>query len=250
MDLISVIIPYYKKKKFIDHSLNSVINQTYSNFEIIIIYDDEDKSELNYLIERYKNNKKIKFIVNEKNIGAGLSRNKGIISANGEYISFIDADDVWEKDKLKTQLTFMKNIGSKISHTSYKIINEKNDVIGIRKAKNFFNIEEIIKSCDIGLSSVMLKKEIMDSEIQFPNLRTKEDFVLWLKILSKEIHISAVDQNLLLWRKTENSLSSSVFQKLLDGFRVYNKFMNFNFFISIYYLICLSSNYILKRIND
>jgi len=144
----------------------------------------------------------------------------------------------------------MKNIGSKISHTSYKIINEKNDVIGIRKAKNFFNIEEIIKSCDIGLSSVMLKKEIMDSEIQFPNLRTKEDFVLWLKILSKEIHISAVDQNLLLWRKTENSLSSSVFQKLLDGFRVYNKFMNFNFFISIYYLICLSSNYILKRIND
>jgi len=250
MDLISVIIPYYKKKRFIDHSLNSVINQTYSNFEIIIIYDDEDKTELNYLIEKYKNYKKIKFIVNEKNIGAGLSRNKGIISANGKYISFIDADDVWEKDKLKIQLTFMKNIGSKISHTSYKIINEENEVIGIRKAKNFFNIKEIIKSCDIGLSSVMLKKEIIDSEIQFPNLRTKEDFVLWLKILSKEIQISALDQNLLLWRKTENSLSSSVFQKLLDGFRVYNKFMNFNFFISIYYLICLSSNYILKRIND
>ena len=250
MDLISVIIPYYKKKRFIDHSLNSVINQTYSNFEIIIIYDDEDKTELNYLIEKYKNYKKIKFIVNEKNIGAGLSRNKGIISANGKYISFIDADDVWEKDKLKIQLTFMKNIGSKISHTSYKIINEENEVIGRRKAKNFFNIKEIIKSCDIGLSSVMLKKEIIDSEIQFPNLRTKEDFVLWLKILSKEIQISALDQNLLLWRKTENSLSSSVFQKLLDGFRVYNKFMNFNFFISIYYLICLSSNYILKRIND
>jgi teichuronic acid biosynthesis glycosyltransferase TuaG len=96
----------------------------------------------------------------------------------------------------------------------------------------------------------MLKKEIINSEIQFANLRTKEDFVLWLKILSKKIPISAVDQNLLLWRKTENSLSSSVFQKLLDGFRVYNKFMNFNFFISIYYLICLSSNYILKRIND
>ena len=66
MDLISVIIPYYKKKRFIDHSLNSVINQTYSNFEIIIIYDDEDKTELNYLIEKYKNYKKIKFIVNEK----------------------------------------------------------------------------------------------------------------------------------------------------------------------------------------
>ena len=250
MELISVIIPYYKKKRFIDYSLKSVIEQTYSNYEIILIYDDEDKSDLEYLTDNYSSNEKIKLLVNEKNIGAGLSRNKGIKYAKGEYICFIDADDIWEKNKLQTQLLFMKNQGSKISHTSYQIINEKNEPIGVRTAKNFFNIKQIIKSCDIGLSTVMLKKEIINHEIQFPNLKTKEDFVLWLKILQKGIPISAIDENLLQWRKTENSLSSSVSQKIFDGFRVYYKYMNYNFFVSVYYLMCLSSNYILKRIND
>ena len=250
MDLISVIIPYYKKKKFIDYSIKSVINQTYSNIEIILIYDDEDKSDLKYLNDNYSSNKKIKIIINNKNIGAGLSRNKGIECANGKYICFIDADDIWKKTKLETQLLFMRNTGSAISHTSYSIINEKDDLIGSRKAKNFSNIGEIIKSCDIGLSTVMLKKEIINNDIKFPNLKTKEDFVLWLKILKKEIQISAIDQDLLLWRRTKNSLSSSFLQKLLDGFKVYNYYMGYNFFISVYYLMCLSLNYIIKRIND
>jgi teichuronic acid biosynthesis glycosyltransferase TuaG len=250
MDLISVIIPYYKKKQFIDASIKSVINQTYSNLEIILIYDDNDKSDLKYLTQKYDLNEKIKFSVNDKNIGAGLSRNKGMKLAKGNYICFIDADDIWEKNKLETQLLFMKNTGSVISHTSYMIINEKDDLIGTRVAKNFSNIQEIIKSCDIGLSSVMLKKEIINDDIQFPNLKTKEDFVLWLKILKLGKEISAIDQNLLSWRRTENSLSSSIFQKLLDGFRVYNKFMGYNFFTSIYYLLCLSINYVIKRFND
>jgi teichuronic acid biosynthesis glycosyltransferase TuaG len=250
MDLISVIIPYFRKKKFINYSLNSIFNQTYSNYEIILIYDDEDKSDLKHLTEQYSSNKKIKFIINEKNIGAGFSRNKGVELAKGNYLCFLDADDIWEKNKLETQLRFMKNIESSISHTSYKIINEKDDLIGSRKAKNFFNFREIIKSCDIGLSSVMLKKEILNSDIQFPNLKTKEDFVLWLKILKKGIKISAIDQNLLLWRKTKNSLSGSTLRKLIDGFKVYNNYMGFNFFVSTYYLICLSLNYLIKRIND
>jgi teichuronic acid biosynthesis glycosyltransferase TuaG len=250
MDLISVVIPYFKKKKFIDHALKSVLDQTYSNFEIILIYDDEDKSDLKYLNDSYSSNKKIKFIVNDKNIGAGLSRNKGINLASGKYICFIDSDDIWEKEKLEIQLQFMKDNGSFVSHTSYRIIDEENSLIGTRMAKNFSNINEIIKSCNIGLSSVMIKKEIIDGDICFPNLKTKEDFVLWLKILKKEIKILAIDQNLLSWRRTKNSLSSSIIQKLLDGFRVYNKYMDYNFVISVYYLICLSVNYIIKRAND
>ena len=142
MDLISVIIPYYKKKQFIDASIKSVINQTYSNLEIILIYDDNDKSDLKYLTQKYDLNEKIKFSVNDKNIGAGLSRNKGMKLAKGNYICFIDADDIWEKNKLETQLLFMKDVGSVISHTSYRIINEKNELIGTRMAKNFSNIKK------------------------------------------------------------------------------------------------------------
>ena len=108
MDLVSVIIPYFKKKNFIDQSISSVLNQSYSNIEIIIVYDDEEKSDLEYLRKIYNSNKKIKIIVNEKNIGAGFSRNKGIREAKGKYVCFIDSDDIWKKEKIENQLNYMK----------------------------------------------------------------------------------------------------------------------------------------------
>ena len=250
MDLVSVIIPYFKKKKFIDYSIKSVLNQTYSNYEIILIYDDKDQVDLEFLKNNYDLEKKIRFLVNEKNIGAGLSRNRGIENANGKYICFIDSDDIWEKNKLENQINFMKKNEAKICHTSYNIINEKNNIIGKRFAKNFFYYHEILKSCDIGLSSVMLEKDLITSEINFCNLKTKEDFVLWLKILKKGTKIFGLNEYLTSWRKTENSLSSFTFQKLLDGYKVYNKYMGYNFIVSIYYLMCLSLNYLQKKIND
>ena len=100
-DFVSIIIPYYKKKKFIFETITSVLNQTYSNIEILIIYDDEDKTELEFLRHNFKTNKKVKIIINEKNLGAGLSRNKGINLSLGNYVAFVDADDVWKKINLK-----------------------------------------------------------------------------------------------------------------------------------------------------
>ena len=110
MDLISVIIPYFKKKKFIDYSIKSVLNQTYSNYEIILIYDDKDQSDLEFLKNNYDSEKKIRFLVNRENLGAGLSRNRGIENANGKYICFIDSDDIWEKKKLENQVDFMQKL--------------------------------------------------------------------------------------------------------------------------------------------
>ena len=108
MKFISVIIPYYQKKKFLDKAINSVLHQSYKRFEIIIVYDDPDKNYLKFLISKYKKNKNIKFIINKKNIGAGLSRNIGIKKSRGYYIAFIDSDDIWEKNKLKAQVSFME----------------------------------------------------------------------------------------------------------------------------------------------
>ena len=108
MDLVSAIIPYFKKKSFIDQSISSVLNQSYSNIEIIIVYDDEEKSDLEYLRKIYNSNKKIKIIVNEKNLGAGFSRNRGIREAKGKYVCFIDSDDIWKKEKIENQLNYMK----------------------------------------------------------------------------------------------------------------------------------------------
>ena len=104
----SIIIPYYKKKLFIKQTITSILNQTFKNFEVLIIYDDEDKSELFFLKELIKKDKRFKLILNKKNLGAGESRNKGIKNAKGKYICFIDADDLWDKNKLKLQINFMR----------------------------------------------------------------------------------------------------------------------------------------------
>ena len=247
MDLVSVIIPYYKKKKFINKTIFSIINQTYKNIEIILIYDDEDISDLKFLSEIQKKDKRITIIKNLRNEGAGNSRNKGIEKAKGNYIAFIDSDDIWQNDKLEKQINYMHTNNIKVSHTSYYIINDKEKILGKRPARNFFLLKELLKSCDIGLSTVIIKKDLISNTIKFPTLKTKEDFVLWLKLLENNNRIYALDEYLTFWTKSPNSLSSSVYQKLLDGFKVYNKYMKFNLIKSLYFLICLSVNFILKK---
>ena len=247
MDLVSIVIPYYKKKKFIKQTINSVLNQTYKKFEVIIIYDDDKLSDLDYLKKIVSLDKRINLIINKKKLGAGLSRNKGIKLSKGKYIAFLDSDDYWSKNKLKTQIAFMDVNKHIISHTTYQIVNQNNEKISIRRARNFFEIQDLLYSCDIGLSTVILKKNLFSKKIKFPNIKTKEDFVLWLSILNKKIPIMALDKNLSSWRKLNNSLSTSTIQKILDGFKVYYVYMNYGIFRSIVNLIYLSVNFLKKR---
>ena len=107
MNLISIILPYYKKKFFIAKTINSILSQTYKKFELIIIYDDDDKKDLVYIKQLIKKESKIKLIENKNNIGVARSRNIGVLKSKGQYICFIDADDTWSKNKLKTQIEFM-----------------------------------------------------------------------------------------------------------------------------------------------
>ena len=249
MDLISVIIPYYKKKEYIISSINSVLNQTYKNLEIIIIYDDLNKDDLNLLKKIKKKDNRIKIYINKKNLGAGRSRNKGIQLSKGIFVAFLDSDDLWKKNKLKKQIFFMKKNGINASHTSYTIINSNNKIIGSRNAKDM-SYKQLLKSCDIGLSTVVLKKEIITSKIKFANIKTKEDYVLWLKITFNNNKIFALKDNLTKWRKLEDSLSSSKLQKIYDGYLVYRKYMNFNLLKSFGFLMLLSFNYFLKDIKN
>ena len=98
---VSIIIPYFRKKKFFRETVSSILNQTYKNFEVIIIYDDENREELNHIKDIIKNDIRFQLFTNKKNLGAGLSRNKGISLAKGKYICFIDADDIWTKNKYR-----------------------------------------------------------------------------------------------------------------------------------------------------
>ena len=240
-------MPYYKKKSFFLESVNSALNQTYQNIEIIIIYDDSDDSDLKYIYEVQKLDSRIKVIKNDYNIGAGLSRNIGILQSKGSYVAFLDCDDLWVKDKLERQLNFMENNKILFSHTSYYVINNKNEIIKNKKAAKKTTFDNLLLDCQVGLSTVMLDKKLINDDCKFPNLKTKEDFVLWLKI-SKKTDLYGIDLPLTKWRKLKDSLSSNSSQKMIDGFNVYNKYMKFSYLKSLYFLMILSINFLKKNI--
>ena len=250
-DLVSIIIPYYKKKFFFLDCFKSAYFQSYKKKEIIIIYDDENLEELKYIKKITSKKRNVKIVVNKKNYGAGQSRNIGIKLSKGEFIAFIDADDFWYKNKLKDQINFMKLNNVDISYTSYKIINEKNKYVGFRKCDKYTNFNKLLKDCNIGLSTAIIRRSKKKyGHLHFPKLKTKEDYVLWLKLSKEKLNFMGLLKPYSCWRKTKNSLSSNLSQKLKDGFNVYFKYLKFNFFKSIFYLTLLSFNYLKKTISD
>jgi teichuronic acid biosynthesis glycosyltransferase TuaG len=247
MNLISVVMPYYNKKNYIVESINSVLDQTYQNFEIIIVYDDKNKTDIDFIKKISELDKRIRVIYNKKNIGAGLSRNVAIKNSRGKYLAFLDCDDLWHRNKLKKQLHFMKKKNADFSHTSYQLIDSKGKKLNARIAKLSLNYKNLIKSCDIGLSTVMIKKKLLNSYYKFPNLKTKEDYVLWLKLAKKKIIFYGLNIILAQWRIINNSLSANPIQKIFDAFLVYNKYMRFSFLKSCRSVFLLSLNYMIKK---
>ena len=246
--LVSVIMPYYDKKDYFFESINSVLNQTHTNLEIIIIYDDENKNDLEHIKNCIKNDTRVKIIFNDNNKGVSYSRNKAISIAQGKYIAFLDCDDYWETNKIEVQLYFMLNYGYDFSHTTYQVINYKGKIVSTIKAQSTLKYKELLKSCDIGLSSVILKRKLL-SDMKFPELKTKEDFVLWLRLAKQSVDLTGLDKPLMFWRQTSNSLSSSILQKFKDAFKVYYLYEKKNFFYSIFYVIRLSVYALFKKIN-
>jgi teichuronic acid biosynthesis glycosyltransferase TuaG len=245
MDLISIIMPFFKKKEYFEQSLNSVINQKYKNLEIIIIFDDTEINDLNYLKNMVSLDSRIKLINNHKNLGVARSRNIGINLSKGKYVAFIDCDDLWEINKIELQYNCMVDYDLEFSHTSYQIIDLNNNIIGLNVAKKNLNYNDLINSCDVGLSTVMVKRDVIKIS-QFKHISTKEDYALWLELARKGITIYGINIPLTSWRKLPNSLSSPIVNKLINAFKVYNIFEKKNLFISVLLVVNLGINYIRK----
>jgi len=249
---VTIIIPYKNNLKYLFPAIKSIFRQSYNNYKIIIIYDDDDKSDLNkiknFLKIINKKKKSVEIVVNQKSLGAGYARNIGIKKSKTKYIAFLDSDDLWTKNKLKTQVHFMEKNKQVFSHSSYFVINSKNKIISKREAKPEITFDQLIKSCDIGLSTVVVNLYFIKKySLYFPKIETKEDFVLWLKILAKIKIIKGINKKLSYYRKVNNSLSSNKLRSFINGYKVYKKYMRYNFIKSIYYLFILSINSLKKN---
>ena len=242
-ELVSIITPSYNSSKFIKETIASVQAQTYSHWEMLITDDGSTDNSFEIIKEICKKDSRIK-LFSIKNAGPAVARNNSIKHAKGKYIAFIDSDDLWKKNKLLKQIEFMHKKNIEISHTSYEIIDDDSVIKGTRQAK-LMNYKKLIKSCDIGLSTVIIKKSLIEN-LRFPNLKTKEDYVLWLEIAKNGKIIHALNTKLTQWRKSNNSLSSSVVRKLTDGYYVYRYYLKFNVIKSLYSLLVLSINFLNK----
>ena len=221
--LVSIIIPYYKKKKFFKETISSINNQRYKDYEVIVIYDDEDISELDFVKKAVLPIKKKKIIINRKNLGVGLSRNKGIKISKGNFIAFCDADDKWSPNKLFEQINFMNKKKLNFSHTSYKIIDNESKVIGsFRIDKKMIKISKDRLSPVVTISvesfeplfAAELSKRLIEKSGQIQNqlrtnrVRQKRLFIEErLKIVSGEM--KKMEKELRDFREYNRNLSSS-----------------------------------------
>ncbi len=251
---VTIIIPYKNNLDYLFIALKSIFNQSYKNFKILIIYDDEDKSDLFKIKKFFKKRvfkRKISFkiIVNKYSLGAGYARNVGIKKSKTKYLAFLDSDDIWDKNKLKIQINFMEKNNILFSHTSYHVINSNNKIISSRSARKKIIFQDLIKSCDIGLSTVIVSSSLLSKEkLMFPRIKTKEDYVLWLQIVKKIKTIRGLNFKLTYYRKTKNSLSSNKLLSLINGYKVYRNYMNYGLIKSLFYLFILSINSLKKTI--
>ena len=243
---VSIIIPYYRKKPYFKKTINSVLKQTHKNYEVILIYDDEDKSDLVFIKTTLKKIKNSKIIVNQSNLGVASSRNIGIKHSKGKFISFLDADDIWHKDKLKRQLLFMNKNKISFSFSSYHIINKDGKKLKTIKVPKKLTFKDLLFSCKIGLSTVMADSMLL-KKVKFSKLKTQEDYLLWLQLSKNNINMLGINETLTSWRKIDNSLSSSIKQKLKDAFQVYNKHLKLNIFMTIILIVSLSIHSLKKR---
>ena len=244
---VSVIVPYYRKSLNFENTLNSILKQTFFDLEIILIFDDDNDYEFKKFINILNkfDQKKIFVYKNIKNLGVSYSRNKGISLSRGDYIAFIDADDIWKFNKVQNQLNFMIKNDLDFSYTAYT----KEFNYSVKKTVFYpkLNYKKMLKSCFIGLSTVMISKTLKN-EIKFPNIKTKEDYIVWLRLLRNRDYIYGLNQELTVWKKSKNSLSSNLMNNFKDVFLVFYKYEGFAFFKSLFFTLRLTVFFLIKNI--
>ncbi|WP_061019370.1 glycosyltransferase family 2 protein [Vibrio splendidus] len=249
MPEVSVILPCYNSIDYIDESIDSVINQTYQSFELIIVDDASTDGTYDYIKSKYGNDHKVSIYKNVQNKGVAHSRNVAIKHSKGRFLSFIDSDDIWDLSKLSEQVAFMKANNAKISHTSYTFINEiGGHRRGYSEAKDILDLATYLKLTNIGMSTVIVDSfEI--SDFKFPENVKREDFMLWVMLLRGGNVFHGLNSCLTKYRIRDSQASSNKLEMASSLFLSYMSFNEFSIPKRLSIFISYLINGILKRIS-
>lgn len=211
--LVSIVMPSYNTEKFIAESIESVLAQTYPHWELIIV-DDCSTDNTDAVIEPYLKDSRIRYLKNQRNSGAAVSRNYALREAKGKWIAFLDSDDLWTPDKLEKQIAFMEQNGYHFSYTNYIEIDESS----VPNGKVVTGPKRITKQgmhnyCWPGCLTVMYDAETVGL-IQIADIKKNNDYAMWLKVCKKAV-CYLLDENLGKYRKRSGSISNHSYTKLI-----------------------------------
>ena len=247
--LVSVVIPVYNAERFLKDTIKTLNDQTYTNWEAIFVNDCSKDNSVKIIEEEMKNNSRIKLINHEQNSGAAIARNTGTKNASGQYIAFLDADDLWNKEKLEKQLNFIKEKGCAFSFTGYEFANENG--IGNGKVVHIpsqMNYKQALKNTTIWTSTVMFDMKKIDKElIKMPDVKS-EDSATWWKILKNGYLAYGLNEVLSYYRRTAGTLSSNKLEAVRRIWNLYRNVENLNIFYSFYNFCFYAVNAVRRRV--
>ena len=248
-NLISIIIPCYNCEKSIEKAINSVLNQTYSNFEILCV-DDCSIDDTNMIIRKFaEKDDRIKLFKFKTNMGAASARNYGLKKAKGRYIAYLDSDDVWENEKLEKQISFMINNSCAFSCHNYVKVNDKGDFLKIIKMPKIIDYNLYLRNTIIQTSTTMIDvKKVSKKYCVMPNLKIRQDAATWLSILKQGFICYGIQENLSYYKTSAHSLSSNKFKAALGTWKLYRDIEKISFSKSCFYFLGYAYNAIRKRI--
>lgn len=232
--LVSIITPTYNCAKFIGKTIESVLKQTYTDWEMIIV-DDASKDNTEEIVNKY-NDKRIKYIKLKENCGADVARNTAIEEAKGKYMAFLDSDDLWQAEKLKKQIQFMEQNNYNITATDYEQIDEEGNKLNkIIKTKGKVNYNSMLLSNSVGNSTVVYNVEKL-GKFKVPNIKKRNDYALWLQMLKKEKYIYGIPEILMQYRVRSNSISRNKLNLIKYQWQLYREIEKLSVFRSMFHI--------------
>jgi len=233
--LVSIVMPLYNCERYVEDSIKSVMEQTYSNWELIIV--DDYSTDQSYILAQSlsENDTRIKLHQMQTNSGVAKVRNHGLSLALGKYIAFLDSDDMWLPTKLEKQIILMEENAILLSYTSYDTINEKNELTGMFSVKKRVTYHDILKTSTIGTLTTVYNAEKL-GKYYFQDIG-HEDYVMKLEILKDIEYAEGIEEPLAKYRMTNNGLSGNKFKTALWQWRIYRDIEHLSIMKSLYYFI-------------
>ncbi len=248
LPLVSIIMPAYNCSKCISESIESVINQTYKNWELLIVDDCSNDNTLDVINNYAQLDTRIRVFKNEKNSGQVVSRNKALKIAKGKYIAFLDSDDLWKERKLYIQINLMQKNNLPFTFSNYERINVENKKIGKDvKTPNQITAKQLLKNTIIGCLTVVVDRSIVGN-FEMPNLKHGEDTFTWYTILNRGFIATGIQEVLASYRVSFKSSSGNKLKAAKLYWKALKSETKLSFFTRLYYFNSYAIHAILKRL--